>query len=325
MLNSAIPFICPQHKRPLTLREDETAYDCLAGCRYEVRNKIPRFVSSDNYAKSFGLQWNKYRMTQLDSFTGTTISRDRLIRIAGGSLDIFFQKRILEAGCGAGRFTEIMLDAGASVWAADLSAAVEANYQNCYLKSGYSLCQADIRALPFAPEQFDIVVCIGVIQHTPNPEGTIQSLCANVKPGGILLIDHYAYSYPTTFARRYLRKFLADKSESFAMRFVEIMSRVLWPFHVASYDLGKSMGVRLVRSMFLKWSPVVDYQDSYPVLPRNILYEWAVLDTHDTLTDHFKHLRSAEELRSALLAYGMTDIKTSYAGNGVEVRARKPV
>jgi len=68
---------------------------------------------------------------------------------------------------------------------------------------------------------------------------------------------------------------------------------------------------------------VVDYQDAYPALGSKLLYQWAVLDTHDTLTDHFKHLRSADELQRTLKACGMTDILSSYAGNGVEARARK--
>jgi hypothetical protein len=45
------------------------------------------------------------------------------------------------------------------------------------------------------------------------------------------------------------------------------------------------------------------------------------LDTHDTLTDYYKHLRSAEEIKQALINCRMTDIKVAYAGNGVEVTA----
>ncbi len=104
----------------------------------------------ENYASGFGLQWNTYRRTQLDSFTGIPISAERLKRIAGGTLEMFQGKTVLEAGCGAGRFTEIMLDSGANVWAVDLSTAVDANYENCHNKPGYTVCQADILSLPFA-------------------------------------------------------------------------------------------------------------------------------------------------------------------------------
>ena len=111
------------------------------GEHYPVINRIPRFVPLENYASSFGLQWNAYRRTQLDSYTGLPISKSRLTRLAGGSLDIFKEKNVLEAGCGAGRFTEIMLQEGANVFAVDISTAVEANYLNCNAYPNYFVCQ----------------------------------------------------------------------------------------------------------------------------------------------------------------------------------------
>ena len=68
----------------------------------------------------------------------------------------------------------------------------------------------------------------------------------------------------------------------------------------------------------------MDYHDAYPALDKKLLFEWAVLDTHDTLTDFYKHLRSAGQISHYLEACGMTGIAAVYAGNGVEVSARKP-
>ena len=45
---------------------------------YRIINGVPRFVSSNNYASAFGLQWNEYAITQLDSYTETNITEDRL-------------------------------------------------------------------------------------------------------------------------------------------------------------------------------------------------------------------------------------------------------
>ncbi|MBV9453466.1 MAG: class I SAM-dependent methyltransferase, partial [Rubrobacter sp.] len=178
---------------------------CPQDCRIPVVNGIPRFVGSSNYASAFGLQWNRFRSTQLDSYTGTTISRDRLTDALGGSLDMVRGKSVLEAGCGAGRFTEILLSAGARVFACDLSEAVEANHANCRHWPDYFICQADIMQIPVSPLSFDIVICLGVIQHTPNPEATIAALTQYVKPGGMLAIDHYSREYPYTTSRRILR------------------------------------------------------------------------------------------------------------------------
>ena len=112
---------------------------------------MPRFVASDDYAAAFGWQWTHFQKSQLDSYTGTTISRDRLTRCLGGSLSIVRGKAVLEAGCGAGRFTEILIESGARVVAADLSSAVDANYANCGAATDYFVWQADIRRLPVAP------------------------------------------------------------------------------------------------------------------------------------------------------------------------------
>jgi 2-polyprenyl-3-methyl-5-hydroxy-6-metoxy-1,4-benzoquinol methylase len=72
----------------------------------------------------------------------------------------------------------------------------------------YFVCQADVRQLPFAWQSFDFVVCLGVIQHTPNPEETIAELAKYIKPGASLVIDHYSYNYPATAPRRVLRQLL---------------------------------------------------------------------------------------------------------------------
>ena len=91
---------------------------------------IPRFVQSENYAKAFGMQWNKFKKTQLDSFTKQPISYNRLRTAFGSNLNELKGKKVLEAGCGSGRFTEILLSHGAEVYAFDYSNAVDANYDN---------------------------------------------------------------------------------------------------------------------------------------------------------------------------------------------------
>jgi len=318
-----IDVVSPKTRSPLHLHQDSLISDM--GEHYSVINRIPRFVPLENYASSFGLQWNAYRRTQLDSYTGLPISKSRLTRLAGGSLDIFKEKNVLEAGCGAGRFTEIMLQEGANVFAVDISTAVEANYLNCNAYPNYFVCQADILELPLLPEQFDVVVCVGVIQHTPDPERSIRVLCSHVKPGGLLILDHYTYGYSTTPIRRFLRSFLQNRTKEYTMNFIQTLCRVLWPSHKILYRTKDNRVMRKIRPLLLYWSPVVDYQDAYPELDDNLLFEWATLDTHDTLTDCYKHLRSAEQIHEHLEASGMVEIVTLYAGNGVEARARKPL
>jgi SAM-dependent methyltransferase len=328
-MHPQVKLVCPEHQAMLSLDGPAACYRCPEGCRFPIHNGIPRFVPSTNYADSFGLQWNTFRRTQLDSYTRTTLSRDRLARIAGGSLDAFAEQSVLEAGCGAGRFTEVMLGAGATVFAADISSAVEANRENCGDSERYFVCQADITRLPVQKEQFDVVVCVGVIQHTPDPERTMSALCSYVKPGGRLFIDHYPPNYPVGLARSLLRRHLLGRSSREALEFCTRLIDRLWPLHRFMWKVFRESPLRHVpllpklRSVFLRLSPVVDYHDAYLTLGPELLKTWALLDTHDTLTDVYKHLRSKEQIADTLRQLGMVDIHASLGGNGVEARARK--
>ena len=140
--------------------------------KYPIFNEIPRFVELKNYANDFGFQWKKFRKTQLDSFSGLTISEERLQRVLNMPLTELKNKKVLEAGCGSGRFSEILLKYGAILTSFDLSDAVEANKLN---NPSLNICQANIMEMPFPNDCFDIVLCIGVLKHTPNPENQLKN------------------------------------------------------------------------------------------------------------------------------------------------------
>ena len=288
------------------------------GCRFPVVGGIPRFVPSENYASSFGLQWKSYRTTQLDSHTAQPISRERLTRCLGGSMEVVRGKSVLEAGCGAGRFTEVLLDAGAEVFALDLSDAVEANYANCYRDHGYFVCQASLLEAPVLPGSFDIVLCLGVIQHTPCPEATISKLASHVKPGGMLVIDHYAPHYKENFTRRWLRRALIRMPSRLAFYAVRGLSRLFIPLHRVLRPPHRIRGVGRLRNALLRFSPMIDYYEYLRELPTATIGIWMELDTHDALTDVYKHLRSVEQIQQSLQDCGLVDVCVWIGGNGVE-------
>src|SRR5260221_10215924 len=319
---------CHKHGERLVPGEAEDSHDwreltCPSGCSTPVISGIPRFVGSANYASGFGLQWNAFRKTQLDSYTGTTISRDRLEKCLGGSLEVLRGKSVIEVGCGAGRFTEVMLAEGARVFACDLSQAVEANYDNCHHWPGYFVCQADARRIPAAPHAFDFVICIGVIQHTPNPEETIESLSRYLRPGGMLVIDHYAPGYPANFVQRALRRLLIHLPPRLAKAPALGLALALLPLHRLTWKHRR--GWWRLRAPLLKHSPLVDYHDAYAQLGDHLLADLSVLYTHDTLTHYYKHLLTTDQIASCLESCGLTELNVSYGGNGVEARAKMPV
>ena len=98
---------------------------------------------------------------------------------------------------------------------------------------------------------------------------------------------------------------------------------MLLPFHKLSWSQAR--GRWRLRRFLQRFSPLIDYYEAYPQLGRRLLGEWALLDTHDTLTDYYKHLRSVEEIEECLLSCGLVDLEVCYGGNGVEARARAPL
>jgi SAM-dependent methyltransferase len=311
-------WTCPDDGLPLAAEGDELS--CSSGHRFPIVAGIPRFVPATTYADHFGEQWKRYRLTQLDSYTGVSISRDRLRRCFGETLWNNLEGRdVLECGCGAGRFTEVLLDQGARVTSIDLSDAVEANLENFPAGPSHRIAQADIVKLPFEKQRFDVVACIGVIQHTPSPELTIQRLYEHVKPGGQLVIDHYTYEvgwYTKTapLFRAVLKRLPTDVS----MQFTERLVNVALPLH------KRVSGSRL-RSVIFRLSPVLTHYETYPQLNDELQRQWALLDTHDSLTDYFKHFRTRGQVRRLLEGMGLENIWCEYGGNGVEARGRRPV
>jgi len=313
--------MCPKDGQPLTIAGNVLV--CPSNHRWTNESGIFRMVNrSARYVDAFGLQWKTYRRTQLDSYTNTSVSLDRLRRCVGEvcweQLHKSTRLDVLEVGCGAGRFTEVLLATSAFVTSVDLSAAVEANQKNFPQDARHRIFQADALHLPFSPRRFDVVLCLGVIQHTPSPEETIQNLYEQVRPGGWLVIDHYAYNLSefTKLAflyRSVLRRMPPDEGLKWTQRLVDLFL----PAHKAFRN------VSILRSLLTRVSPVLAYYNHLP-LTDDLQREWALLDTHDALTDWYKHFRTKGQITRTLQRLGATTIWCEYGGNGVEARCQRP-
>lgn len=285
----------------------------------EIVGEIPRFVNEGSYASLFGDQWKQYKKTQLDSFSGTSISANRINRCLGPLKDNLTGKLVLEAGCGAGRFSEILLQQGATLVSADMSSAVEVNIENFPVSDKHIVIQADINDMPYADETFDVVICMGVIQHTPNPEVTIKNLYELVKKGGTLIIDHYTITKSQLFRLAYFyRLYLRNKPSTKTIPYTQALVKRYLPLH------KKFAGNKIMSVLLNRISPVVSYYRAFPQLNDMQQQEWALLDTHDSLTDWFKNFRSKKSIYNTLVKLGATGIWCQYGGNGVEASCKKP-
>lgn len=314
-----LPFVSPDSGAPL--RRENQHLVSEAGTRFPIIRGIPRFVPTSGYAASFGLQWNIHTQTQLDSHTGAGLSAKRLERCLGFPATRLAGHTVLEAGCGAGRFTELLVGAGALVHAVDLSDAVDANRRNIGDAPNYTVAQADLLRPPFAAESFDLVLCLGVLQHTPSPEASVRALWRMVKPGGLLVLDHYTWSLSriTKLAPLY-RAVLKRLPPPRAKRVTDALVRAVFPLH------WRVRRLPWLQRLLSRVSPCLAYCHLYPQLDRAFHEDWCRLDTFDELTDRYKHLRTARQIRRLLLSLGGRDAAVARRSppGVVEGRCRRP-
>ena len=96
-------------------------------------------------------------------------------------------KRVLDVGCGGGILAEAMASRGAEVTGIDLGEAPLSVAELHLLESGESVEYRRIAAEELAeemPEHFDIVTCMEMLEHVPDPSSIIRACSRLVKPEG---------------------------------------------------------------------------------------------------------------------------------------------
>ena len=135
-----------------------------------------------------------------------------------------------------------------------------------------------------------------------------------------MVIDHYtpSGSYYTKVTALLLLPVLKRVPPRWGIVATEILTKAFFPLqrlvkHRRSMQIGLS-----------RVSPLLTYYQAYPQLNDRLQYEWALLDTHEQLTDYYKHFRTAPEIARLLSSLRAGDICVAKGGNGVEARCRKP-
>jgi 2-polyprenyl-3-methyl-5-hydroxy-6-metoxy-1,4-benzoquinol methylase/uncharacterized protein YbaR (Trm112 family) len=277
--------------------------------RYPIRNGIPRFVPEVNYADNFGMQWNYFRQTQLDSHSGHPISANRFWKATGWRPEDVKGQWVLDAGCGAGRFAEVALNAGANVVALDYSSAVDACYANLKHHSNLHVVQGDIYALPFERESFSFVYSLGVLQHTPDVAKAFAALPPMLHGGGRLCVDYYEKSWKSLFNPKYwLRPITKRLPQPVLFAVLQTLVPILLP---VSRGLGS---VPVLGGALKRLVPVANYYGILPLSDRQ-QKEWSLLDTFDMLSPAYDRPQTATTAREWMLRAGMKDVKILKAGH----------
>jgi SAM-dependent methyltransferase len=292
--------------------------ECAAA--FPIVRSLPRFVSSDNYAASFGLQWTKFPTVQLDSVMGNDLSRKRFYDCTRWPRELSGQ-RILEAGCGAGRFTEFALESGAEVFSFDLSDAVDAAFANHRNASRLHVFQASIDRLPLRKHLFDKIFCLGVLQHCPDPRQAFLTLLPFLRPGGTIVIDVYAktrFPPPLKYWLRPLTRRLPPKV------LYSVLSRVIpLAFEIKSYvSRAPAIGPRvaaLIPIGALSHAAIgLHYSDRE-------LKQVKVLSAFDMLSPQYDLPQKIEDVAKWFEEAGLVEIETRFGYNGINAAGRRPL
>ena len=102
------------------------------------------------------------------------------------------EQQVLDVGCGGGILCEAMAQRGAYVTGIDMGEAPLAVGELHKLESGVEVDYQKSTAEDFAqshPEQFDVVTCLEMLEHVPDPGSVVRACAAMTKPGGTVFFS----------------------------------------------------------------------------------------------------------------------------------------
>ncbi|MDL5051363.1 class I SAM-dependent methyltransferase [Oscillatoria amoena NRMC-F 0135] len=246
---------------------------------YPIVRGVPRFAgynANENYAKSFGWQWNKWSKVQFDSenkgkkYEGYTQSMWEKITNKKGDLK---GQLIADYGCGPGRFVETGRIKGAKVVGLDYSSAVEAARKNFANDPDVLIVQGDILAPPFKKGVFDGAFTIGVLHHTPDPKKGFSQIAESVKEGGWTACAVYGqggyYDLPAVKFWRKVFKFLWPVFGHYPPLIYTYFVNIVF------FPMGLFPWTRTLINSFFPFFLLKDFK-------------WSILDTFDSITPSYQ-------------------------------------
>lgn len=162
-------------------------------------------------------------------------------------------KKVLDIGCGGGILAEAMAQRGAEVTGIDMGEAPLSVAKLHQLESGLNIDYRQITAEQLAeemPGQFDVVTCLEMLEHVPEPSSIIASCQKLVKPGGQVFFSTINRN-PKSFlfaivGAEYMLKLLPKGTHEWA--------RFIRPHELAAYCRQAGLDLKGTRGM--EYNPV---------------------------------------------------------------------
>lgn len=157
-------------------------------------------------------------------------------------------KRVVDVGCGGGILAESMAARGAQVVGVDMAGAALAVAKLHILESGINVDYRQMTAEQLAaaePASFDVVTCMELLEHVPDPASLVTACAQLAKPGGQVFfstLNRNPKSYLfAVLGAEYLLKMLPKGTHDFA-KFIRPAELARW-LRAAGLDLKELTGM----------------------------------------------------------------------------------
>jgi 2-polyprenyl-3-methyl-5-hydroxy-6-metoxy-1,4-benzoquinol methylase len=179
---------------------------------------------------------------------------------------------VLEAGCGQGQHTRILSEVAATVTAVDLNTAPLLVPSS--LPENVRVVEADIAQIDLG-RVYDVVMSIGVVHHTDDPDATVANLRRHVRNGGRLIL--WVYSREGNA----LVRWLVEPARKTLLRLLPRSALVQLARVVA---LFVALAAHTLYRLRLPWLPYYAYMENWRRLtfPRNVLNVFDKLNAPQT-------------------------------------------
>lgn len=176
-----------------------TSSSCSGPRRWPIVDGVPDFVLHHAHAHAsaveqttsgFATNWQRYS----DQIIAQPALNDELFRdwIKPVLPERFAGRAVVDAGCGMGRWLATSSPHGPRALVGfDYSPVVHTAFRNTRVLKNVHVVRADIFQAPFARNAFDVGYSIGVVHHTPDPEGAFAALLDLVTADGALAVWVY--------------------------------------------------------------------------------------------------------------------------------------
>ncbi|MBI1813326.1 methyltransferase domain-containing protein [Candidatus Peregrinibacteria bacterium] len=202
-MHQLLPFLrCPASRTRLNHEDDWLISG--TGIRYPITNGIPRLLiptktpEEERIRQTMQAFYERFTFPGYDDIDSPGVLVNKAKKSAFGlwvDQAIPATATVLEVGCGTGQMTNFLgLVTTRTVIGADMSAASLALGQGFKERFGLKnvhFVQGNIFAMPVAEGSVDVLLCSGVLHHTPDPEGGYRKILKLVKPNGTILIGLY--------------------------------------------------------------------------------------------------------------------------------------